>query len=62
MTILSVLSEVGRSVGSLYSRSRGVLSVTVRALALELAPKGDVSMQCAHRTSGRLCSIRMLAI
>jgi NAD(P)-dependent dehydrogenase (short-subunit alcohol dehydrogenase family) len=40
VAISSVSSEVGWSGGSLYSGSKGALSAAVRALALELAPKG----------------------
>jgi len=40
VAISSVSSEVGWSGGALYSGSKGALSAAVRALALELAPKG----------------------
>lgn len=40
VAISSVSSEVGWCGGALYSGSKGALSAAVRALALELAPKG----------------------
>lgn len=40
VAVSSVSAEVGWSGGALYSGSKGALSAAVRALALELAPKG----------------------
>lgn len=40
VAISSVSSEVGWAGGSVYSATKGALSAAVRALALELAPKG----------------------
>lgn len=40
VAVSSVSAEVGWSGGSLYSASKGALSAAVRALAIELAPKG----------------------
>lgn len=40
VAISSVSAEVGWSGGALYSGGKGALSAAVRALALELAPKG----------------------
>lgn len=40
VAVSSVSAEVGWAGGALYSGSKGALSAAVRALALELAPKG----------------------